>query len=99
MASAAFEAAQNALEHSGGMDRWNARGALQLALMDAGLEAANVNAAQMKVVVDRLLPSQLKSQKVADIPTVCARVQDALAMLGADSAAEAPDKIFERLAR
>jgi len=79
------------------MDRWTARGAIQLALMDAGLEASNVTAAQMKVVVERLLPKQLQSQKVADVPNLCLRIRDALSMLGDDSKADSPDKVFQRL--
>jgi len=98
VASSAFEAAQGALERSAGMERWTARGALQLALMDAGLEAANVTAAQRKVVVDRLLPKQLQSQKVADIPATCEKVRDALALLGDEPKADSPDRVFSRLA-
>jgi hypothetical protein len=96
--SAAFEAVSSELERSAGMERWNARGALQLALMDAGLEASNVTAAQMKVVIDRLLPKQLQSQKVADVNAACAKLRDALALLGDDSKAETPDRVFQRLA-
>jgi hypothetical protein len=98
MASPAFEAAQGALETSG-MDRWTARGAIQLALMDAGLEPNSVSAAQLKVVVEKLLPSQLKSQKINDIPAVCTKILTALSMLGNDAAPEGADKVFERLAR
>jgi len=96
--SAAFEAAQTALERSAGMERWTARGALQLALMDAGLEASNVSAAQMKVVVERLLPKQLQSQKIADIPAVCENVRGALALLGDEPKTDSPDRVFQRLA-
>ena len=66
-------------------------------LMDAGLEASNVTSAQMKVVVDRLLPKQLQSQKIADVPSVCERIRGALALLGDDSRADSPDKVFQRL--
>ncbi|HTO07177.1 MAG TPA: hypothetical protein VMR86_08975 [Myxococcota bacterium] len=96
-ASAAFEAVQSELERFANMDRWNARGAIQLALMDAGLEASNVTSAQMKVVVERLLPKQLQSQKIADVPNVCERIRGALALLGDDSRADSPDKVFQRL--
>ena len=95
--SAAFEAVQGELERSASMDRWTARGAIQLALMDAGLEAANVTSAQMKVVVDRLLPKQLQSQKVGDIANLCERIRDALALLGDDSRTDSADKVFKRL--
>jgi hypothetical protein len=95
--SAAFETVQSELERSASMDRWSARGAIQLALMDAGLEASNVTSAQMKIVVDRLLPKQLQSQKVADVSNVCERIRGALDLLGDDSRTESPDKVFQRL--
>ena len=79
------------------MDRWTAQGAIRLALMDAGLEASNVTSAQMKVVVERLLPKQLQSQKVADVTNVCEKIRGALALLGDDGKADSPDKVFQRL--
>jgi len=50
------------------------------------------------VVVDRLLPKQLQSQKVADIPATCEKVRDALALLGDEPKADSPDRVFSRLA-
>ena len=42
--SASFEAICAELGRAKGMDRWTARGMLQLALMDAGLDKATVSA-------------------------------------------------------
>ena len=75
--SAAFEAACAELERSTSLDRWAARGTLQLTLMDAGLETGSVSAAQLGVVIDRLLPRQLQSHGIADAATVCARLREA----------------------
>src|SRR5262245_38667579 len=97
MPSPAFEAVQSELERGGSMDRWTARGAIQLALMDAGLESSNVTSAQMRIVVDRLLPKQLQSQKVANVASLCERIQQALALLGDDSRSDTADKVFQRL--
>jgi hypothetical protein len=96
--SPAFDAARGALERSAGMDAWAARGALQLSLMDAGIEASQVTAAQMRVVVDRLLPKQLASQKVAEIRAVCERIHDALALLRDEPAKDSAERVFQRLA-
>ena len=63
-ASAAFEAACGELERAARMDKWAARGTLQLTLMDAGLETASVTPGQLSVVVERLLPRQLQSHGV-----------------------------------
>jgi hypothetical protein len=98
MASAAFEAVQSELERATSMDRWAAQGAIRLALMDAGLESTSVTSEQMKVVVDRLLPKQLQSQKVPDVPAVCEKIQRALMLLGDDAGAESPERVFQRMA-
>ena len=96
--SLAFDAVRSELERSAGMDSWAARGALQLSLMDAGLEPSHVTAAQMTVIVDRLLPKQLQSQKVADIAAVCERIRNALALLAEEPVPESADRVFQRLA-
>jgi hypothetical protein len=96
--SPAFDAARSELERSAGMDSWAARGALQLSLMEAGLEASQVTAAQLKVVIDRLLPKQLQSQSVADVAGVCEKIHAALSLLGNDAGAESPERVFQRLA-
>ena len=95
--SAAFDAAHAALEKSSGMDRWAARGAIQLALMDAGLEASTVSKEQMSVVIEKLLPRQLQSQKIADVSSVCGKIRDALMLLRDDKAVETADQVFQRL--
>ena len=80
------------------MEAWAARGALQLSLMDAGLEASQISPAQMRVVVEKLLPKQLQSQKVGNVPSVCDRIRDALALLGDETKTDSADKVFQRLA-
>ena len=96
--SPAFETVRIELERSAGMDAWAARGAVQLSLMDAGIEASHVTAAQMRVVVDRLLPKQLQSQKVAEIRALCERIHDALALLVDEPKRDSADRVFQRLA-
>jgi len=97
--SAPFEAVCGELSGASGMDRWTARGTLQLALMDAGLEAATVSASQLAIVVERLLPRQLQSHGGVDVGAVCARLRDVLAMLPGAGADESAEEVFARLAR
>lgn len=97
--SAAYDAAQQVLETSAGMDRWAARGAIQLALMDGGFDAGSVTVAEMKVVVDQLLRRQLESQNVADATRVCERIRDALGLVGDGPRKDSPDQVFQRLGR
>ena len=86
--SASFEAICAELASTKGMDRWTARGMLQLALMDAGLDKATVSATQLGVVVERLLPRQLQSQTGVDVGSVCARLRDVLALEAAEEPLE-----------
>jgi len=95
--SAAFEAACAELERSTSLDRWAARGTLQLSLMDAGLETASVSAAQLGVVIDRLLPRQLQSHGIADANPVCAKLRDVLATVDERGTAEGADAVFSRM--
>jgi hypothetical protein len=97
--STAFEAICGELANAEGMDRWTARGTLQLALMDAGLDAASVTAAQLAIVVERLLPRQLQSHGGVNVESLCTRLRDVLAMLPAGSGDDSADEIFARIAR
>jgi len=82
--SPAFETVCSELACARGMDRWTARGTLQLSLMDAGLDSSSVNASQLAIVVERLLPRQLAQNQGVDVASVCARLRDVIAMLAAD---------------
>ena len=97
--SAAYEAAQQVLETSAGMERWAARGAIQLALMDGGFESGSVTVAEMEVVVDRLLARQLETQKVSDVAGICAKIRAALGGIGDGPGKDTPDRIFQRLGK
>jgi hypothetical protein len=95
--SAAFEAACAELERATSLDRWAARGTLQLSLMDSGLETASVTVKQLGVVIDRVLPRQLQSAGVADASPVCARLRDVLATVDERGAAEGAEAVFSRM--
>jgi hypothetical protein len=97
--SAACDAVQQVLESAAGMDHWAARGAIQLALMDGGLEAKSVTAAEMTAVVAELLPRQLETQKLSDVAAVCAKIRAALGQVGEGAGRDTPDRIFQRLGR
>jgi hypothetical protein len=95
--STAFEVICGELSSAEGMDRWTARGTLQLALMDAGLEAATVSAAQLEIVVERLLPRQLQSHGGVNVEALCTRLRDKLASLPAGNAESSADEVFSRI--
>ena len=81
------------------MERWAAKGAIQLALMDGGLDAGSVTVAEMEAVVAQLLPRQLETQKVADVAAVCAKIRAALGQVGDGPGKDTPDRVFHRLGR
>lgn len=97
--SAACDAAQQVLETSAGMEKWAARGALQLALMDGGFDTASVTVEEMEIVVDKLLGKQLATQKVANVAAVCAEIRAALGGVGDSPGKDTPDRIFQRLGK
>ncbi|HVP30382.1 MAG TPA: TilS substrate-binding domain-containing protein [Myxococcota bacterium] len=96
--SAAFLCAFSALEKLASLSSAEARFTLRLALQQAGFEAPSVSAREMAVVVERVLPGELRSKKVAQPEQVCRGVSDALAQLRDDAPATAlPDAVFGRL--
>ena len=98
MADAAlFDAVAQALQKRTSFDSLQARGTLRLALKDAGLEAKSVTPAQMRVVLERLLASELRSRGVGDADTVCASLLTVVAAIGANArASDAPEDLFVR---
>jgi hypothetical protein len=99
MADAAlFDAVAQALQKRTPFDSLQARGTLRLALKDAGLEAKSITPAQMRVVLERVLPSELRSRGVRDFDTVCASLLTVVDAVGADvvEASDAPEDLFRR---
>ena len=65
-----FDQVAERLEAATSFSRLEARGTLRLALKDAGLAPDDVNAAQMIVVLMRVLPGKLDACGVADPESV-----------------------------
>jgi hypothetical protein len=96
-----FDLAAERLEHHTGSDRLEARGTLRIALKAAGLESKNLTGAQLQVVFEKVMPGELESRGVSDVPSVCAAVLADLGSAGdaaEDASATNPDEIFRRLA-
>jgi len=100
--SATFEWMCGALEAATDLDRLAARGTLRLALREAGLEAATVSAAQMHVVLQKILPGELTDRGVGAAAELCRRLEGELdrqhlggASAGADD--RSPEAVFARL--
>ncbi len=101
MADTLFDIAAEQLEHHAGFDRLESRGTLRIALKAAGLAPNNMTGAQLQVVFEQVMPGELDSRGVNDVPDVCAAVLANLARDGGaaeDANATSPDEIFRRLA-
>ncbi len=100
MARTAFEFVAGKLEQLTGFDSLQARGTVRLALKEAGLDARSATAAQIAVVVERVLPRELRSRGVAEGERVARRILSELPRFRAEepAAPESPDDVFRRLA-
>ncbi len=101
MAVDLFDFAADRLEHHAGLDRLEARGTLRIALKAAGVDPRNLTGAQLQVVFEKVMPGELDSRGVSDVPGVCAAVLADIGSAGGaaeDASAAGPDEIFRRLA-
>ncbi len=92
-----FEAVCDVIERCTALSRLEARGTVRLALRHAGLQSRNVTSQQMQVVIDKVLPEELESRGVLDVPQVCDRARLAAVAVVGDAEAS-PDAIFSRIA-
>ncbi len=101
MSAELFDFAAERLEHHTSLDRLEARGTLRIALKIAGLTAKSVNAAQLCVVLEKVMPNELETRGVSEVAVACSAVINDLMNSPAPSQAPAatdPDAIFHRLA-
>jgi hypothetical protein len=95
-----FDFAAERLEQHTGFSRIEARGTLRIALKIAGLDADSTTAGQLRVVLEKVMPSELKTRGVTEATEACSAVIDDLANAPAPTN-DAPnsdlDGIFRRL--
>ena len=94
-----FECVCEVLEQSTSLDRLESRGTVRLALKEAGLQAHNVTASQMSVVLQKVMPAELTRRGVTDIEGPLDRAVKALARLDIERDQSSPEAVFERLGR
>ena len=80
------------------LDRLQARGTVRLALKEAGIDPAAVTPREMIVVLEKILPGELRARGVASPESLCRELATSLATLPREEGAETPDRIFARLA-
>jgi hypothetical protein len=100
MDAALFDFAAEKLEQQTGFSRLEARGTLRIALKDAGLDARSVTAAQLCVVLEKVMPVELGKRGVKDAADVCNAVIEEMANAPVSAQGDFstdPDGIFRRL--
>jgi hypothetical protein len=86
------------LQRRTALDRLEARGTVRIALKQAGLDPGAVTPREMSVVLEKILPEQLRSRGVASPESVCREFGGSLSALPKEEQGETPDRIFARLA-
>jgi len=77
--SPVFERTCELIEELTSLDRLEARGTLRIALRAAGLDAGGVDARQMGVVTERVLPPELATRGVEEPDEVSRRIGERIA--------------------
>jgi hypothetical protein len=96
--SSAFDNLCATLEEHTSLDRLSARGTVRLALKKAGLDARSVTPAQLCVLIEKLLHSELVSRGVDNPESVCNHALAHLrALAPSEAQTETPEAIFSRL--
>ena len=97
--AAAFDFVCEELERATSLNTLEARGTVRLALKAAGIDAKSATADQLRVVVTRLLPAELRSRRCDDADRVCREIAQGLATRSFASAAagDSPEAVFARI--
>lgn len=93
----AFDFVCEQLEERSSLDRLEARGTVRIALKQSGLEARSVSPAQMRVVLDRVLPGELGTRGISDPEAICAEISRGLEEVDASQSPDSPETVFARL--
>lgn len=95
--NSAFSTVCTVLEDESSLTRIQARGTVRLALRDGGLDPDTVTVGQMLMVVERILPRELKRRALSE--SICKSIVSRLRLLGTEEHMrhDSPEAIFSRL--
>lgn len=98
-ADTVFDFVAEKLQEATDFDKLEARGTVRLALKESGLEAKTVSAEQMAVVLQKVLPRELRTRGVDDSDSVCQRIVQVLERggFGATGEDRSPEAVFKRI--
>lgn len=102
MSESLFEFVADALQDRCELESLEARGTIRLALKASGLTAREVTREQMIVVIDQVLPRELRVRGVEKPEAVCgelSRAVKAFEIKNDESDGVSPEDVFRRLSR
>jgi len=97
-----FECVAQELQKRSELENLEARGTIRLALKASGLTAREVTREQMVVVIDQVLPRELRVRGVANPEAVCGALSQAVKEFeieNGESDGASPEDVFRRLSR
>jgi hypothetical protein len=97
-----FELVAAALQKRSKLESLEARGTLRLALKSSGLTAREVTREQMIVVIDQVMPHELRVRGIENPEAVCSelsRVAKGVEVEESTTAGTSPEDVFRRLSR
>ncbi len=102
MSESLFELVADEIQKRSDLESLEARGTVRLALKSSGLTANEITKAQMIVVIDQVLPRELRVRGVENPEAVCGEIAQAVKGLeieGGESSGSSPEDVFRRLSR
>ena len=101
MAASIFELVAEELERRTDLAKLEARGTVRLAAREAGLDARTVTREQMIVMLQKVMPDEMRSRGVEQPEQICEAIITAVKssqIASSPAEAESPEAIFRRLA-
>jgi hypothetical protein len=102
MAASIFDFVADELERRTDLAKLEARGTVRLALKTAGLDARTVTVEQISVMLQKVMPAEMRARGVENPENVCEGILSTLKAAHPASPAtdtESPEAIFRRLAQ
>jgi hypothetical protein len=97
-----FEFVAAELQKHSDLENLEARGTIRLALKSSGLTAQEVTPEQMVIIIDQVMPRDLRVRGVESPEGVCGALSQAVKGFEAEndeSAGASPEDVFRRLSR
>ncbi len=102
MSESLFEMVADEIQKRSDLETLEARGTVRLTLKSSGLTVNEITKEQMIVVIEQVLPRELRVRGVENPDAVCgeiAQVVKGIENKGSESSGSSPEDVFRRLSR